>query len=76
MIKTSIIPKNTDILLSIPKKYIGKQVEVLVYAIDEINESKNDINTMSQYKGMLSKKAGEAFLKYTEKSRKEWDKNS
>ena len=40
MIRTIITPLNTDLHLSIPQDYIGKQIEVLLYTTDEVKEDK------------------------------------
>lgn len=36
MIKTSTIPKNTSVQVIIPDHYIGKNVEILIYSIEEL----------------------------------------
>jgi len=36
MIKTIIVPQSESYTLAIPKKYIGKKLEVLFYATDEL----------------------------------------
>ena len=40
MIRTVVTPKNTDLHLLIPKDYVGKQIEVLLYTSEEVNEKK------------------------------------
>ena len=39
MIHTTITPITTQVNLLIPKEYIGKKVEVLLYASEELSES-------------------------------------
>ncbi len=41
MIRTIITPLNTDLHILIPKDYVGKQIEVLLYASEELSESKS-----------------------------------
>ena len=41
MIRTIITPDKQDISIHIPEDYVGKQVEVLLYATDELNEPEN-----------------------------------
>ena len=55
MIKTSLIPQSTNILVTIPKKYIGKKVEVFIYSDDEImlNEQPHKLS-MADFWGKLS----------------------
>ena len=38
MIETTVVPQQTDILLSLPIEYIGKKVRILMYAVEEIVE--------------------------------------
>jgi hypothetical protein len=76
MIKTVVIPKGNKLLLSIPNDYIGKEVEVLVYAKDELKEEKSDKKVdIARFKGLLSKEEGEKFSKYLEEVRNEWDRD-
>ena len=35
MIRTVVTPTDTDLHIAIPKDYVGKQVEVLLYTTDE-----------------------------------------
>jgi len=41
MIRTLITPEKQDVSIHIPKNYLGRQVEVLLYAVDELNEQEN-----------------------------------
>lgn len=43
MIRTVVTPDKQNILIELPQSYIGKQIEVIAFAIDEANE-KNAIN--------------------------------
>ncbi|HEY8784339.1 MAG TPA: hypothetical protein VIM16_22110 [Mucilaginibacter sp.] len=54
MIRTSITPEKQDVSIHIPKNYIGKQIEVLLYAVDELNEPENLKKTKpSDFRGAL-----------------------
>lgn len=35
MIRTTITPLNTDLHITIPQEYVGKQIELLMYSIEE-----------------------------------------
>jgi hypothetical protein len=35
MIRTTITPLNTDMHITIPQEYVGKQIELLMYSIEE-----------------------------------------
>lgn len=35
MVRTIVTPQSTDLHISIPKKYIGKRVEVIFFDLDE-----------------------------------------
>ena len=78
MIHTTITPDNTKVFLTIPKEYIGKKVEVLLYTEEEA-EQRNSVVTgkkkPSDYAGSLSLQAANKFLKYIEQSRNEWEKD-
>jgi hypothetical protein len=38
MIRTTITPEKQDLSIHIPENYIGRQIEVLLYAVDELSE--------------------------------------
>ncbi len=44
MIKTFATPQNDSYNLAIPNNYIGKKIEILFYALDELSEQ----NTASE----------------------------
>ena len=76
MVKTVITPQESTYTLPIPAKYIGKSVEVLLYSIDEIVESKEpNRKKPSDFFGTLSIAEGEKFQEYVANSRMEWDRN-
>lgn len=37
MIRTIIIPKNNSVSIPVPQSYVGKEVEVILFTIDEGN---------------------------------------
>ena len=38
MIRTLVTPDKQNILIELPHNYVGKQVEVIAFVIDEVNE--------------------------------------
>lgn len=75
MIRTSITPQQADILISVPPQYIGKKLEVLLYAVEEITEEAPKPTTMAQFWGILSDEAAQDILQRSEESRNEWDES-
>ncbi len=79
MIRTIITPLNTDLHIDLPIDYIGKQLEVLVFATDETNKvngkAKNKPGVMAQFWGVISKETGEEMHKHIEQSRSEWERD-
>jgi hypothetical protein len=77
MIRTILTPKNSELHLSIPDTFIGKQVEILIYTTDEakgdIKEEKAKVS-ISSLKGKLNLNDNqyEDFHKYLNQSRAEW----
>ena len=74
MIRTTIVPENTNLQLSIPKDYVGKQVEVLVFTTDEIKENESETHNVSNLRGKLQLTDEQYldFQKYIKDSRSEW----
>ncbi len=77
MIRTTVTPENTDIHISVPPNYVGRQVEVLVYTTDEIINEPAPVttNTMAKFWGVLSAETGKDLHKNATKSRNEWDQD-
>ena len=76
MIKTVVTPRNNNIQLSVPNSYIGKEIEVLLYARDEINEEKPvKINNAARFKGLLTQEEAEKYHQYLKQARSEWDRD-
>ena len=77
MIKTIVTPQNNSLLLAIPNKYIGKEIEIIFYALDEVLEEKDTMpkKSMADFKGILSDSDYEALKTHTEQARKEWNRN-
>ncbi len=76
MIKTIVTPQNNSLLLAIPNKYIGKEIEILFYAKEEvIEQTAKNINDASRYKGLLTDAEANKFDTYLKKARSEWDRD-
>ena len=75
MIRTHIIPESNSVLVAIPDNYIGKQVEVIVFADDDIQQTPGEPEKISKYKGVLSKERALELQKFAEQIRKEWDRD-
>lgn len=72
MTKTIITPENNSILLPVPKEYVGKKLEVLMYALEELSENRPQLNTMASFKGVLTTEEAEQLQEYVKQSRGEW----
>lgn len=75
MTRTSIIPQHTDILLSIPSKYVGKRIEVLLYSVEEIIEETPPKVTMADFWGKLSDESAQKIHENVNVIRNEWERD-
>ena len=79
MIRTILIPNNTDIHLSIPGSYVGRKIEVMCYPVDELTQDNDDESAppklMASFKGALSAEEADQLQEYVKKSREEWDRD-
>jgi len=76
MVRTTITPENQDISIHIPEDYIGKQIEVLLYRVDELNTQKPmERKKPSDFRGTLklTDKQYQDFQKHLTDIRNEWD---
>ncbi|MCL1936802.1 MAG: hypothetical protein FWF52_00195 [Candidatus Azobacteroides sp.] len=74
MVRTVITPTQTDIHLSIPENYIGKKVEITLFALDELME-KHPQKTLEDFLGLLPEDEYLQLKEYTQQARKEWNRN-
>ncbi len=77
MVRTTVTPKNTELHLSIPRDYVGKQVEVLLYATDEVTLGKPLSESVSSLRGKLnlSDEQQKDFHQYLNDVRGEWNRD-
>ena len=75
MIRTNIIPQHTDFLISIPQSYIGKKVEILVYAEEEITKEPTQKITMADLWGKLSDESAQKLHTNAKQIRNEWERD-
>ncbi len=75
MIRTTIIPTDTDIHLSIPENYVGKEIEVMYYPVDELTQTKIPAKKMADFKQILTVEESDNLQDYVKKSREEWNRN-
>ena len=76
MIRTIVTPHTNNLYLVIPNNYIGKEIEVLLYAKDELQEEKvNPKKTMANFSGIISENDYQSLKTYTEQARKEWTRD-
>ena len=77
MIHTILTPSDTDLHLSIPKEYVGKQIEILLYTTDEGKEEKAPIIKTRKLRGALklSDKQYKDFQQHAKNIRSEWKRS-
>lgn len=76
MVRTILTPQQQNITIAVPQKYVGKLIEVLLFAVDEpvVNKDiKND--NSARFKGLLTNVEAEKFHTYLKQTRSEWDRN-
>ena len=49
MIRTVLKPKNQNVSINLPESYVGKQVEILAFTIDEAQETGTSKSTVTHY---------------------------
>lgn len=76
MIRITATPTDSNIVLSVPEKYIGKKVQVLMFDVEEVTLEytlKSPKLKLSQLRGFLSADTAEAIQQHLQQSGKEWD---
>lgn len=55
MIKTLITPENTHVSLEVPASFVGKQVEIIAFTVDEsVEEGVEQDHTITHYASQKS----------------------
>lgn len=75
MIRTVITPENQDVSIHIPENYIGKKIEVLLYAVEELSEQESPKKKKaSDFRGSLklSDEQYNDFQTHLKDIRNEW----
>lgn len=75
IIRTVVTPTNNTLHLSIPNNYVGKEIEVLLYAKDDLLEEKGEKANASRYKGLLTGEEADKFQAYLKQARNQWDRD-
>lgn len=75
MIKTIVIPQQDNLNILIPKDYIGKKIEVLLYALDEIVNDKSKSVTMADFWNVISNETANKLHQNINENRNEWEKD-
>ncbi len=76
MIRTIITPDNQDLSIHVPESYIGKEVEVLLYVLDEVDQmEKKSPKKSSDFRGALklTEEQYQDFQQHIKDIRNEWD---
>ena len=74
MIKTIIVPKSTDLHIQIPKEYVGKEVEVLLYKTEDSGLKEQVDASISKLRGSLNltEEQNNDFHQHAKNTRAEW----
>ena len=75
MVRKLIIPSQTNVLIEVPQNYIGKEIEVLLYAVEELEKNETTKMNTTAFKEIFSKEEGIKFNKFIDQSRNEWERN-
>ncbi len=75
MIRTLLTPQQQNISIQVPQSYVGKPIEVLLFALDEPTEENiKPKKSMSDFCGILSENEYQSLKEHTEQARKEWNR--
>jgi len=76
MIKKIVTPQNKYLYLHVPNQCIGKEIEVLLYAKEELlEESTIENNNAARFKGLLTNEEADKYQSYLKQARNEWGKS-
>jgi uncharacterized protein (UPF0335 family) len=71
MVRTLVTPKEQNISIHVPQNYVGKQIEVLLYAIEELEGEKVEVKNSAKFKNIFSEEEGAKFNEHIKQARRE-----
>jgi hypothetical protein len=76
MTRTIATPTTSNFTITIPKDYIGKEIEFLFYPTIEVREEQPMAKkTLADFWGILSESDYQSLKNHTEKARQEWNRD-
>lgn len=77
MVRTVIKPYNQDISIHVPENYVGRELEVLLYPVDEITEERPSKKSLASLRGSLHLSNDERMdlQQHLIQIRNEWEKD-
>jgi hypothetical protein len=76
MIKTTITPNTQTVFFEVPANYIGKEIEVLFYAKDELTEQTlKKTESAANFKGLLTLDEANKYDTFLKQARSEWERD-
>jgi len=77
MVRTTVKPQKQDISIHVPADYVGRELEVLLYPVDEITEERPAKKLLSSLRGALHLTEVEKtdLQNHLDQIRDEWSSN-
>lgn len=77
MLRAIVRPSIGQIQLDIPHEYIGKEIEITYFPLEELNKGKGTQSKkkMKDFWGALSDTAAAKLHEHVAESRQEWERN-
>ncbi|MBC8044634.1 MAG: hypothetical protein IAF08_14440 [Rhizobacter sp.] len=70
MIRTVVTPESQTVSIDVPQSYVGKKIEVLLYAVDELIEKEpRRTGNAASFKGIFSEAEAIQFHQYLKQAR-------
>ena len=79
MIRTVVVPQNNQLFVAIPNSYIGKEIEIFLYAKEELNEVETKAveplkkRGLARFRGILTNDEAQKLQDYVQNARTEWE---
>jgi hypothetical protein len=76
MIRTIITPISQTVSFEVPQDYVGREIEVLLYAKDELEQqTQKKSGSASRFKGLFTNEEATKFDVFLKKAREEWQRD-
>ena len=68
MIREIVKPEDTNLIINIPENYVGKEIEYIIFPLDNETDDEENFKSISSLKGIFNKYANPSKIELEDKA--------